>query len=985
VTSSPSSQGLATQFAPGARVIVRGEEWVVRRVEPTGYQDQAVHVDGISELVRGREAIFLHPGLDLVRVLDPRETELVSDDSPGYRRSRLYLESLLRRSPPTDHGIYLGHRGAMKTAAYQLVPAARALAQARPRLLIADAVGLGKTIEVGILLSELIRRGRGRRILVVTLKSVLEQFQHELWGRFTIPLVRLDSDGLMRVQRDIPANANPFYHFDRVIISVDTLKKDTKYARLLSQCRWDITVIDECQHVAARGNDRSQRAKLAALLASTCDALVLTSATPHDGRAESFASLMNLLEPTAVPNVQSYKAEQIRDLYVRRFKKDVAKQSGQHFMERRLERHDVPANEPEDALYRALKDAVFATLRTQKGVGGRAILFRTLLLKGLLSSPDALLQTLEERLKRLRERVEADSQPVQADVAHLQALRELCEDARRVGSSKEKQLVTLLRQYGVHQGKERVVVFSERIKTLERLEQVLRKELKLGAEQVRLFHGGTDDLQQQAVVKEFGTADGKIRVLLASDAAAEGINLHYQCHRLVHFDIPWSLITLEQRNGRIDRFGQEQRPHIHYVLARPGDPALRGDLQVLDRLLEKEQQAHDNLGDAQWLMQLYDADAEAERVAAAISQHEDPDDLFADPDRDLTDLLAPENDAGESPVVDGEASPALAGTEVETRDPMSLFADDLDYARTALRLLQDAGNIDAPEHHEEVRGVVLALPEDLKRRFDYLPAELRRACEGGFIKLSADRALVQRSLAESRRDKNRFPEWQLLWPLHPVMEWLDDRVLTQFARHEAPVLSCHQGLGPNEVAFLMGGVFSNAASQPVLVRWVGVIFSEGAEPALRPLPELALATGLGGALHNDGLALPLSSLLPLRTRAVEAASTWLLGERDLRRDQLLPQLKAEKRRVQAWRRERNAQLELALGDEHLRRDQKSRLEREREEIEARFRERDTWIQQRLATTGAPYVRLAAVLVPSGFEQPAAEALCRRHVTRRAVG
>jgi SNF2 family DNA or RNA helicase len=181
----------------------------------------AVRAVGLSELVRGHEAVFLTT-LDRVAELKPEDTRLVADDSPRYRRSRLYLESLLRRTPPTDSQIYLGHKGAINDAPYQLEPAHTALNALRPRILIADGVGLGKTVEAGILLSELIKRGRGERILVVAVRSMLAQFQEEIWARFSIPLVRLDSVGLQRVRAKIPSNKNPVYYYNRVIISVKT-------------------------------------------------------------------------------------------------------------------------------------------------------------------------------------------------------------------------------------------------------------------------------------------------------------------------------------------------------------------------------------------------------------------------------------------------------------------------------------------------------------------------------------------------------------------------------------------------------------------------------------------------------------------------------------------------------------------------------------------------------------------------------------------
>ena len=229
-------------LAPGARVIIRDAEWLVRRVDRTSTKGEALSVVGLSELVKDKEAIFLteiENGGGEIEVMDPAETRLVPDSSSAFRDSLLYVESLLRQTPPTDAKLYCGHAGAVDAVPYQLDPAIQALRQPRQRILLADAVGLGKTIEAGILLTELIRRGRGKRILVCTVKSMLTQFQKELWARFTIPLVRLDSVGIQRIRNRIPTNHNPFYYFDKTIISIDTLKQDAEYRTYLERSYWD--------------------------------------------------------------------------------------------------------------------------------------------------------------------------------------------------------------------------------------------------------------------------------------------------------------------------------------------------------------------------------------------------------------------------------------------------------------------------------------------------------------------------------------------------------------------------------------------------------------------------------------------------------------------------------------------------------------------------------------------------------------------------
>ena len=205
-------------LAPGARVECRSAEWMVRSLGRSSDGQQVVDVVGVSAFLREKEARFIvevEQAAGSFKVLQPQDTELVADHSPQYRDSLLFLEAHLRRTVPTDASLVVGHQAAMDVMDFQLQPAAKALAMPRQRLLIADAVGLGKTLECGILCSELIRRGRGKRILVVTTKSMLVQFQKEFWTRFSIPLVRLDSVGIQRIREQIPTNQNPFHYYDK--------------------------------------------------------------------------------------------------------------------------------------------------------------------------------------------------------------------------------------------------------------------------------------------------------------------------------------------------------------------------------------------------------------------------------------------------------------------------------------------------------------------------------------------------------------------------------------------------------------------------------------------------------------------------------------------------------------------------------------------------------------------------------------------------
>jgi superfamily II DNA or RNA helicase len=527
-------------LAAGARIECRSAEWLVRGL---GRSSDGQQVVGVSPFLREKQARFLvevEKAAGSFKVLQPEDTDLVCDPSPRYRDSLLFIEAHLRRSVPTDASLVVGHRAAMDALPYQLLPAAKALAMPRQRLLIADAVGLGKTLECGILCSELIRRGRGKRLLVVTSKSMLVQFQKEFWTRFSIPLVRLDSVGIQRIREQIPGNQNPFHYFDKTIVSVDTLKNDREYRVYLDNASWDIIVIDECQNVAERasGAMRSQRSRLAERLATRSETLILLSATPHDGKPESFASLMTMLDPTAIADPSHYSKDDIRDLYVRRFRKDVIADLRNSVKERDSADVECAASEREERMFAELKDL---KLPDSDGKAKAGQLFKTTLAKSLLSSPMAALETVRNRLKRLEAGASSSDSPVSADRAALQSLEPLLAAITPADFSKYQRLLQLIRADCSWSGKnpsDRIVLFTGRRETQRFLVEHLAADLGLPKGAVVGLDGAMPDVEQTRVVEQFAQEKEAVRILVATEVASEGLNLHYLSHRLVHVDIP---------------------------------------------------------------------------------------------------------------------------------------------------------------------------------------------------------------------------------------------------------------------------------------------------------------------------------------------------------------------------------------------------------------------------------------------------------------
>lgn len=944
--------------APGARVLIRDEEWLVRSANLCDLGGYELECLGVSETVRHREALFLTE-IDAVQILDPRDTELVADDSPAFIGSRLYLEARLRQTVPTDTALALGHRGVMDALPFQLLPTHQALEQVRPRFLIADSVGLGKTLEAGILLSELMCRGKGRRILVVTTKSVMRQFQKELWSRFSIPLTRLDSAGIQRIRRQLPAHHNPFLYHDKTIISVDTLKKDSEYRHYLENAFWDIIVIDEAHNVSFKGSSagRSKRGKLATLLAQRSDALILLTATPHNGRPESFASLMRMLDPTVLPPRKTdYTRDDIAHLFVRRFRADVREEIRQHFPERQVFRFKARPSAAEEHAFATLAEL---DLHIDADRRGADMLFRTTLEKALLSSPAACAQTVRERMRRLEQR-----DPTHPDLPALQGLRDAVEAITPEEVSKLEELVQRLHsdptwRWDKRDASDRLVVFTERIETLKFLQTHLAARLGLAENAVAILHGQLPDTQIQQTVEDFGKTHSPLRLLIASDVASEGINLHFQSHRLVHFDIPWSLMVFQQRNGRVDRYGQTKTPLIAYLFNQIEHPRIKGDLRILEILTEKDEQAAKNIGDPSIFMGLYDEEEEAKRVAKAIESDE-PAEVFD------AALAAPEGGLDWLDALMGHAD-APTTVQASTREPLSLFRNDFDYLHQAIEHLHRANALPSRARADTASQTIEVQPgDDLHRYLAGQLAQEMRPDDHRYV-LCADRQAVQQAIARAR-DGDAWPDLQLLWPLHPIAQWLDYRLLAQIGRQKAPVLRVARGIAVGEALVLISAVIPNRRGQPMINDWFAVrVDTADKERGVLTLDEVVQVTGLGSdEVPNSGRAIDAADLKRRLTPALAAADQRMREQHRHFSAEAKRRTGAELAKLDTLRGEHLRQLELAFrtGDDAMAHLRERKKEQEARDTERLFESYRDWVSRTLELDPRAQLTVAALLIPA---------------------
>ncbi|MQA13361.1 MAG: hypothetical protein GEV09_04075 [Pseudonocardiaceae bacterium] len=660
----------------GQIVEVRGERWAVTDVtaqglprssadDPTAGLQHAVSLQSIAEDRLGEELRVvweLEPGRTVVPEQGlPEVVDAEHFDDPGTLAAFVDALRWGALTSADARTVQAPFRSGATVEAFQLEPLRRALRSPRTNLLLADDVGLGKTIEAGLVVQELLLRHRARSVIIVCPAGLVLKWQDEMREKFGLEFQVIDSAAMRDIRRSHGLHANPFGLFPRVIVSMSWLPGQ-RAQRLLQQVQarssdrkgarrfaFDILVVDEAHHVAPaaphaaqgrRGYAVDSKRTLAVRdLANACEHRLFLSATPHNGYTESFAALLAMIDPQRFARGAGIDAATLHEVAVRRLKSDLAGQKG--FRQRQV--RTLPF-EPTDDESQAYDRLIAFTRRRQQAAAGdnqQARDLATLLLKKrFFSSPVAFARTVDSyianRVSGGRGDIpdydevlgsEADDveeglfdQPEHAalrstgrvlppltdeDVADLEYLRSWGHGYQGRPDSRLKELITMLDAVvrpGGHWSNERVVIFTEYVDTLNWIQEVLTSR-GYGERELAVITGSTDREERELIRERFNEPpeSDPIRVLVATDAAGEGIDLQRHCHRLVNFDIPFNPNRLEQRIGRIDRYGQRNEPEIHHFFPVRGDEhdaSYAGDTEFLNRIAVKIARVEIDLGSA---------------------------------------------------------------------------------------------------------------------------------------------------------------------------------------------------------------------------------------------------------------------------------------------------------------------------------------------------------------------------------------------------
>lgn len=657
---------------PGQLVEVRRRQWLVNEVAGSalgnieGNGQAIVSLSSLDEDALGEELQVvwqIEPG---ARVLEqaglPKATGW---DSPS--RLEAFLDAVRWGAVTNADKSFLQapFRSGITIEDYQLDPLVRALEMARVSLLVADDVGLGKTIEAGLVIQEMLVRHRARTVFIVCPASLQYKWRDEMLEKFGLEFRIVDTAYVKQLRRERGLHVNPWTSFPRLITSMDWMKggeglrliKDALPPHVTYPRAFDILVIDEAHNIAPSTLSNyaleSQRTRLVRTIAPHFEHKLFLSATPHNGYQESFTSLLELLDNQRFARNVMPNEKQLQRVMVRRLKTDLVDSEGHRIYPlRKLLPLEVEYTEEERSIHKLLNE--YAQNRA-KSVAETRFAFGSdfincLLKKRLFSSPMAFALTLSKHMdslsrprkdkrksKELNERIlykailqaQEDSSddalieernddavdivsefaPPLDDIQknQLQKLAGWANSAKNRVDSKAKALLKWLESHLKTEGKwndKRVILFTEYRATLSWIEQILASN-GYGGERLSILHGSVDTDEREKIKAAFQASPkiSQVRILLATDAASEGIDLQNHCNYLIHIEIPWNPNVMEQRNGRIDRHGQKaSEVYIWHPVgkgysATPLDSKhSEGDQEYLWRAVKKVDTIREDLG-----------------------------------------------------------------------------------------------------------------------------------------------------------------------------------------------------------------------------------------------------------------------------------------------------------------------------------------------------------------------------------------------------
>ena len=860
---------------PGQIVKVRGSTWAVSDIRKQGLPrspaDEGVpgltHVVSLQSLDEDRlgQELTVVWELEVGHTVAPNQNlpETVHPEAFDDPNTLAAFVDAVRWGAVTsaDADSYQApFRSGANVEPYQLVPLSRALQSSRTNLLLADDVGLGKTIEAGLVVQELLLRHRARSVVIVCPPSLSLKWQDEMREKFGLDFVIVNSEMMARVRRSHGLNANPFRLFPRVIVSMAWLPSlraqrllrdvlaDVRSSGTARRYAFDVLVVDEAHHVAPASPTTapgqrgyavdSKRTTATKKLAEACEHRLFLSATPHNGYSESFTALLEMIDGRRFTRGASIDERALREVMVRWLKTDLPDKG---FKTRELKPLPFMPSEEEQRQFERLERLLADSARANgKGSGGDIVAM--LLKKRFLSSPWSFARTLElyqgaeggDRQLRVGDEDEyytevfgsgqSDEEEGAVEHPEFTALRRskgsdplvtatrgeidsLIEWGRRYEHKPDTRLSALLaflnavcRPDGKLWTNERVVVFTEYAATLEWIERVLRQR---GYDKVlEVIQGSTPTEEREKIRARFTESPHKhpVRVLLATDSAGEGIDLQHHCYRLVNFDIPFNPSRLEQRIGRIDRYGQTHSPEIFHFMPVTDSSTYEADMKFMGIIATKVAQATQDLGKVNQV------------IDAEVQEH------FA-PTRGTrkTARLAPPDD----------------GNEVITR----VLAGGMELNRQLTRLSETYGERKAAMH--------------------LTPANARRVVDRA-LALTAQPPLVE--IGDDRTDAQVFEIPALGRSWQPALRGLDTRLepgvprpITfddQAAQHRTDLVHIHLGhaLMQRATRTLRSALFST--DSPVN-RVTAVVAPELPESCVAAVSRLVLVGRGGLRLHEE--------------------------------------------------------------------------------------------------------------------------------------